>query len=56
MKNSKKKKFKKRLKNLVIYTLSKRCRKDKDIVSNYYRAFLLACKKYHKIKSNENRI
>ena len=48
MKN--KKQFKQALKELVIYTLPKKCRKDKDIVENYFQSFLLACKQYKKLK------
>ena len=45
-----KKEFKQALRELVIYTLPKKCRKEKDIVNNYYKSFLLACKQYKKLK------
>lgn len=42
--------FKKQLRELVIYTLPKKCREDEDIVENYFQSFLLACKTYKKLK------
>ena len=45
-----KKRFKKNLRDLVIYALPKKCRKEKDIIETYYQAFLLACKDYKKLK------
>jgi hypothetical protein len=38
--------FLKNLRDMVIYTLPKKCRKDKDIVENYVQAYLLACKEF----------
>ena len=45
-----KKEFKQALRELVIYTLPKKCRKDEDIVEFYFQSFYGAFKEYKKLK------
>ena len=45
------KEFKQSLKDLVVYTLPKKCRKDKGIVDFYFNCYLLACKDFKKLKT-----
>jgi hypothetical protein len=41
--------FKKDLRDLVVYTLPKKVREDKDIVDNYFDSFLFACEEYKRV-------
>lgn len=47
-----KEEFLENLRELVIYTLPKKCRKDKDIVDTYFESFLLACEEYKRLTDN----
>jgi len=49
LKETEREEFLQNLRDLVIYTLPKKCRKDKDIVENYFQSFLLACEEYKKL-------
>ena len=42
--------FKEKLRELVVYTLPKKARKDEDIVENYFQSFLAACEEFKKLK------
>ena len=42
--------FEDKLRELVVYTLPKKARKDKDIVENYFQSYLLACEEFKKLK------
>ena len=41
--------FEEKLRELVIYTLPKKARKDKDIVESYFQSFLAACEEFKKL-------
>lgn len=43
--------FEQNLRDLVVYTLPKKCRKEKDIVDFYVDCYLLAFKDYKKLKT-----
>ena len=42
--------FEDKLRELVVYTLPKKVRKDKDIVESYFQSFLAACEEFKKLK------
>ena len=42
--------FEDKLRELVVYTLPKKARKDKDIVENYFQSYLLTCEEFKKLK------
>ena len=42
--------FEDKLRELVVYTLPKKVRKDKDIVESYFQSFLEACEEFKKLK------
>ena len=42
--------FEDKLRELVVYTLPKKARKDEDIVESYFQSFLLACEEFKKLK------
>ena len=42
--------FEEKLRELVVYTLPKKARKDKDIVESYFQSFLAACEEFKKLK------
>ena len=42
--------FEDKLRDLVVYTLPKKVRKDKDIVESYFQSFLAACEEFKKLK------
>ena len=42
--------FEEKLRELVVYTLPKKARKDEDIVENYFQSFLLAFEEFKKLK------
>ena len=42
--------FEDKLRELVVYTLPKKARKDKDIVESYFQSFLVACEEFKKLK------
>lgn len=46
---NRKEEFLEALRDLVVYTLPKKCRKDKDVVENYFQAYLLACEEFKKL-------
>ena len=41
--------FEDKLRELVVYTLPKKVRKDKDIVESYFQSFLAACEEFKKL-------
>ena len=41
--------FEEKLRELVVYTLPKKARKDKDIVESYFQSFLVAFEKFKKL-------
>ena len=43
-------KFEEKLRELVVYTLPKKARKDEDIVETYFQSYLLACEEFKKLK------
>lgn len=47
---SERQEFEEKLRELVIYTLPKKARKDEDIVESYFQSFLAACEEYKKLK------
>ena len=42
--------FEEKLRELVVYTLPKKARKDEDIVESYFQSFLAACEEFKKLK------
>ena len=42
--------FEDKLRELVVYTLPKKARKDEDIVESYFQSFLLAFEEFKKLK------
>ena len=42
--------FEDKLRELVVYILPKKARKNKDIVENYFQSFLVACEEFKKLK------
>ena len=42
--------FEEKLRELVVYTLPKKARKDEDIVETYFQSFLAACEEFKKLK------
>ena len=47
---TKREEFEEKLRELVVYTLPKKVRKDKDIVESYFQSFLAACEEFKKLK------
>ena len=47
---TKREEFEEKLRELVVYTLPKKVRKDKDIVETYFQSYLLACEEFKKLK------
>ena len=41
--------FEEKLRELVVYTLPKKVRKDKDIVESYFQSFLVAFEEFKKL-------
>ena len=47
---SERQRFEEKLRELVVYTLPKKARKDEDIVETYFQSYLLACEEFKKLK------
>lgn len=47
---SERQEFEEKLRQLVIYTLPKKARKDEDIVESYFQSFLVAFEEFKKLK------
>ena len=47
---SERQRFEDKLRELVVYTLPKKARKDEDIVESYFQSFLLAFEEFKKLK------
>ena len=46
---TKREEFEEKLRELVVYTLPKKVRKDKDIVESYFQSFLVAFEEFKKL-------
>ena len=42
--------FEEKLRELVVYTIPKKTRKDEDIVESYFQSFLAVCEEFKKLK------
>ena len=47
---SERQEFEEKLRELVVYTLPKKARKDEDIVESYFQSFLAAFEEFKKLK------